>query len=210
MLPLPANFPIGASYRTSAASPTSDRRSQRSDRQRKIQIFTNSERSEGSRARQRVSGRCRYCRSDRQFSSAAPAFAQNEPRGCPPLHSDKLLKRRSIVREKRARCQARSAPPTAPFPPAAQPAVHIASTAASSARSAGAGRARQRSAASILRAGLSPAPRALLSRSREKMRCADFRVFSLRVQGSPLPRCEPTVGSASSRLGKLESRRQTY
>ena len=45
MLPLPANFPIGASYRTSAASPTSDRRLQRSDRQRKIQIFTNSEQS---------------------------------------------------------------------------------------------------------------------------------------------------------------------
>jgi len=26
------------------------------------------------------------------------------------------------------------------------------------------------------------------ARSREKMRCADFRVFSLRVQGLPLPR----------------------
>ncbi len=47
----------------------------------------------------------------------------------------------------------------------------------------GRGRARQRSAALILGAGVSPC-----SHSREKMRCADFRVFSLRCRAQPCPR----------------------
>src|ERR1039458_4986124 len=70
------------------------------------------------------------------------------------------------------------------------------------------GRARQWSAALILGAGLSPAPRAHPSRSREKMRCADFRVFSLRVQGpQPWPwrrqrRIKPLAVAAPANGGR--------
>ena len=143
---------------------------------------------EGSRARQRVSGRRRTPERPAGFF-ATPAFAQNDTRGRPLLHSDELLKRGSIVREKRARCQARSAPPTAPFPSAAtQPAGQIAVKAASSARSA-APAARDNGARPQYCVQGSALPRGLFHRVVAKRCAAQFFASSYYwVQGSPLPK----------------------